>query len=369
MSTAVKKPAATRGATQKKSGLRVLEAGETLFKEKDLANSLYIIQKGQLRLFRPKGDGFVELAVLRAGEVLGEMAFFDDDGSGGRRSCSAEALVKTEIIEISFVAFSKTLGTLNPWFKTIVTTLAKRLNRANGRIKEIESNSLGYDAGGGKSYRFIKDNELLKILCTLYLVYNAHGEKDPKGAHLINKRMLQLYTKDIYNIMEVKFEAIMHILTSLNLLEIRNDQEGLPSIFALKEIDYLKSLFTFYNTEKFLADDKKLSISTKSKIFLEEIYFAIERERVEVEEPETKNPTPFKIVNVSEIVADFKNRNMNIGIDNLEDAQDAGIVGEAYLLDAENVKLEVDPGKLSKLLPIIRFMDLFQKLNKEKREK
>ncbi len=367
--TAVKKPAASQGVQQKKSGLRVLEAGEILFKEKDLANSLYIIQKGQLRLFRPKGDGFVELAVLRSGEVLGEMAFFDDDGSGGRRSCSAEALVQTHIIEVSFVAFGKTLGTLNPWFKTIVNTLATRLKRANGRIKEIESNSMGYDSGGGKSYKFIKDNELLKILCTLYLVYNTHGEKDAKGHYLMNKRMLQLYTKDIYNIMEVKFEAIIHILSTLNLLETRNDQEGFPSIFALKDLEYLKSIFTFYNTEKFLADDKKLSISTKCKIFLEEVFFAIERQRVEIEEPETKNPTPYKIINISQILSDFKYRNINIGIDNLDDAQKAGIVGEAYLIDAENVKLEVDVDKLMKLLPIIRFMDLFEKLNKEKREK
>jgi CRP/FNR family cyclic AMP-dependent transcriptional regulator len=98
-----------------KSGMRILQPSEVLFNDGDPADSLYIIQKGQIRLYKPKGRGFIELAVLRAGEVIGEMAFFDDDG-GGRRSCSASAMVTTEIIEISFTAFAKTMSNLNPWF-------------------------------------------------------------------------------------------------------------------------------------------------------------------------------------------------------------------------------------------------------------
>jgi CRP-like cAMP-binding protein len=64
-------------AEQKKSGLKVLQSGQVLFHEGEVATSMYIIQKGQIRLFRPKGKGFIELAVLRAGDVLGEMSFFD----------------------------------------------------------------------------------------------------------------------------------------------------------------------------------------------------------------------------------------------------------------------------------------------------
>ena len=64
---------------QKKSGIVTLAPGQILFNEGDKADSMYIIQKGQMRLFRPKGKGFVEIAVLRSGEVLGEMAYFDPD--------------------------------------------------------------------------------------------------------------------------------------------------------------------------------------------------------------------------------------------------------------------------------------------------
>lgn len=169
-----------------KSGLRTLKAGEVLFNDGDNANSLFIIQKGQIRLFKPKGKGFIEIGVLRSGEVIGEMAFFDEDGSGKSRSCSAAALTVTEIIEVSFVAFGKTMQSLNPWFKTIINTLVTRLRKNNNRIKELEDNqALAY---GNKisEYEFIKPLEVMKVLGTIFLVFKAHG--DVKGQALAVNR-------------------------------------------------------------------------------------------------------------------------------------------------------------------------------------
>ena len=121
----------TTTAAASKSGIRTLKAGEILFNEGEFADSLFIIQKGQIRLYKPKGKGFVELAVLRTGEVIGEMAYFDEDGSGRKRSCSASAVTPVDVIEISFAAFGKTMQSLNPWFKTIINTLVTRLRKTN----------------------------------------------------------------------------------------------------------------------------------------------------------------------------------------------------------------------------------------------
>ena len=113
---------ATDSSASGKSGIKTLKPGEILFNDGENADSLFIIQKGQVRLFKPKGKGFVELAVLRSGEVIGEMAYFDEEPNGKKRSCSAAAITPVEIIEISFAAFGKTMQSLNPWFKTIITT-------------------------------------------------------------------------------------------------------------------------------------------------------------------------------------------------------------------------------------------------------
>ena len=146
----------TTPAATAKSGIRNLKPGEILFNEGEVADSLFIIQKGQVRLFKPKGKGFVELAVLRSGEVIGEMAYFDEDGSGRKRSCSASAITPVEIIEVSFVAFGKTMQSLNPWFKTIITTLVTRLRKTNTRIRELEDNQASVSYGGKHSgYEFM----------------------------------------------------------------------------------------------------------------------------------------------------------------------------------------------------------------------
>lgn len=128
--------------TASKSGLIQYKPSDIIFNQNDPADCLYIIQKGQIRLFIPKGKGFVELAILRAGEVIGEMAYFDDKAS--RRSCSAQAIVTTEVIRISFKAFEKTMAGLNPWFKTIINTLADRLRKTNDKVRELEGNSVGF---------------------------------------------------------------------------------------------------------------------------------------------------------------------------------------------------------------------------------
>ena len=175
-----------------KSGLRRLKPSEILFNDGEKANSLYIIQNGQLRLFKPKGKGFIEIAVLRVGEVIGEMAYFDDDG-GGKRSCSAMAMVSSEVIEISFTAFSKTMAGLNPWFKTIINTLANRLRATNARVKELESNSTSVNYGTGKhsGYEFLKPNDVIKTLGTFFLVFKSHGEKHAEGIAVHRKSLFK----------------------------------------------------------------------------------------------------------------------------------------------------------------------------------
>jgi CRP-like cAMP-binding protein len=148
--------------------------GEVFFHEKDKADALFIIKEGQIRLYRPKGRGFVEIAVLRKGEVIGEMAFFDEKQV--RRSCSASALVTTTVIKITFDSFGKAIQNLNPWFKTIIFTLADRLRDSNDLVKSLESNSIGY-AGGGKTsqYKFFNNSDLVKLLNYFHLIFKGYG--------------------------------------------------------------------------------------------------------------------------------------------------------------------------------------------------
>lgn len=360
----------TASSTGGRSGLRQLKAGEVLFNDGEIADSLFIIQKGQLRLFKPKGKGFIEIAVLRTGEVIGEMAFFDDDGSGGKRSCSAAAMVPTEVIEISFTAFAKTMSALNPWFKTIINTLAARLRKTNLRIKELESNSTANYGSKSGEYEFLRGSEVIKVLSTLFLVYKGHGEKHEKGLS-IHKKTLDLYGGDIYNIPDVKLDAVVFALRDLGMLTIANDQDNNPFVFVLHNLEFLRSLFIFYNTEKHLPEQKKMKISPNCETFLEKILqYAPQHPPREITNLRPRDEFDTSHVftqhfNITPIVAEFKQRNLLINPDHLDDARPAKIVGERVMQDGEML-VEIDFPKLQRIYPTIKFMNFINKINREK---
>lgn len=341
-----------------KSGMRRLKPGEILFNDGEKANSLYIIQNGQLRLFKPKGKGFVEIAVLRAGEVIGEMAYFDVDG-GGKRSCSASAMVSSEVIEISFVAFAKTMSGLNPWFKTIINTLANRLRATNARVKELESNSasVNYSTGKHTGYEFFKSNDIIKILGTLFLVYKAHGEEN-SGGIAIHRKTLDLYSKEIYTIMESKLDSMLFILQELRLIELQNDKDGMPKVIVLKNLEMIRTLFIFYNTEKHLTEEKKLNIPPKTQTFLEAIW----------KELSTQSPpeSAMALVTIDDMLRYWKERNIVITVEHLEEARTNQLVGDVIVGEGNVMQVEVNYLKLQKMLPIIQFMNKVVDSNREK---
>jgi len=347
-----------KAASSGKSGIRNLQPGEVLFNDGEKANSLYIIQKGQLRLFKPKGKGFVEIAVLRSDEVIGEMAYFDDDG-GGKRSCSASAMVSSDVIEISFTAFSKTMSGLNPWFKTIINTLAKRLRATNARVKELESNSASVNYGTGKhsGYEFFKSNDVIKVLGTFFLVYKSHGERHAKGI-AIHRKTMDLYMRDIYGVIESKLDEMILILTDLGLMEIEDDKDGLPKVLVLRNLELIRSFFIFYNTEKHLTEDKKLKINKKCQIFLEKIWTKV----ANIEE----DNSGLILAEISDLLKYWEDRGEAITIDVLEEAREHGIVGEVIVGEENNLSVEVNLIKLRKLLPNIQFMNRVLESNQQK---
>jgi CRP/FNR family cyclic AMP-dependent transcriptional regulator len=359
----------TMESAQTKSGIRALKPGEIIFNDGELADSLFIIQKGQVRLFKPKGKGFIELAVLRAGEVIGEMAYFDDDGAGRKRSCSASAITSVEIIEISFVAFGKTMQSLNPWFKTIITTLVQRLRKTNTRIKELEDNqaSIAYGTKAA-GYEFLKPIEVMRILGTLFLVFKAHGELRQQS-FAVHRRTLTLYTQDMYQIIEVKLESITNLLVQLGWLDIVDDEDKVPNLFLLKNIEIIRQIFIFYNSERHLPEEKKLRIGDKCELLISRM---IEKAPLHplINIPNLKvvddvPPKFTKYYDITTILDEFKAKKVAINADHLDDGRSCGIFGEVLMKDGQ-VLVETDLPKMQKLYPIIRFMNAIRKLNIER---
>lgn len=346
-----------------KSGLRSLKTGEILFNDGDAAESLYIIQKGQIRLFKPKGKGFIEIGILRAGEVIGEMAYFDEDGSGKKRSCSASAITGVEIIEISFTAFGKTMQSLNPWFKTIINTLVTRLRKANGRIKELEDNqaSVSY-SGKHTGYEFMKPIEVMRVLGTLFLVFKAHGEVKGQGL-AVSKKALTLYTNDMYQIMEVKLESVLNTLEQLDWIEMSGEE------LVLKNIELIRQIFIFYNSERHLPEEKKIKISDKCESLVSKMIElsaanpVIDIPNLRVTDEIKPKFTKYYVLNAA--LDALKAKGIAINPDVLDDGKNQGLFGELLSKDGQ-IFVEADLPKVQKLYPVIRFMNAIRRMNAEK---
>ncbi|MES2527560.1 MAG: cyclic nucleotide-binding domain-containing protein [Bdellovibrionota bacterium] len=354
-------------AAASKSGIRSLKAGEVLFNEGEFADSLFIIQKGQIRLYKPKGKGFIELAVLRTGEVIGEMAYFDEDGSGRKRSCSASAVTGVEIIEISFAAFGKTMQSLNPWFKTIINTLVTRLRKTNFRVKELEDNAaVNYGKSAG-AYEFMKPMEVMRVLGTLFLVFKSHGEIKSQALS-VHKRTLTLYTNDMYQIMEVKLETVMNLLVQMGLMEIQNDEDKLPQVLLLRNVEMIRQIFIFYNTERHLADEKKMRISDKCEMMIAKILEKGSGNIIDIPNVRSTEDAPAKFTkmyNLNPVLEEFKLKNISVNPSALEDGKNVGLFGEVLILEGVNY-IEIDFPKVQKIYPVIRFMNAVRKMNQEK---
>lgn len=345
-------------ASGKKSGIKAYEQGEVLFNDNDVAESLFIIQRGQLRLFKPKGRGFIELAILRAGEVIGEMAYFDEKAR--KRSCSAAAIVRTEVVEISFKAFEKTMSGLNPWFKTIINTLAERLRKTNDKVRELESNSVGYATGGKiADYKFLNSPDVVKILSVYYLVLCTFG-KTKDGTTTMHMSKLKFYGTDVFNIQEVKLEEFTQLLKNEHFLQIGMDEDNLPRVIQVRNVDLFKGLLMFFNNQRTLKDEKKLVISHKCERFLKRIMDQIGKSKVK---PDKNGELQ---ADITKILKDFKGRNVPISEDDLQDAQDANFVGELVVGAGNVVTAPVSYLSLKKAFPAIQLMNAISRLNESK---
>ena len=338
-----------------KSGIRKLKPGEVLFYENDHADSLYIIQRGQIRLYLSKGRGFVDIAVLRAGEVIGEMAYFD--AGARKRSCSASAIINTDVIEISFNAFDKTMSGLNPWFKTIVTTLADRLRKTNQKVKSLESNSVSFGKDGKVSdYRFFSNADVIKLIALIYMAAKAHGEvKD--GGLCFHLSKLKFYGQDIFGVGEIKIEEFISLLKSETFIDLLPDADNLPMTVRLSDIEIFRGMLLFFNNQKFTADDKKLKISYKCEMILKKFLDQLKNKVIK---------DGVGVADFSVILDDFKGRKVPILQEDLSDAIRAGFCDDIIVGDNNVLSVNVFYDKLKKIYPSIKMMNVISRFNESK---
>ena len=96
-----------------------MDAGEPVFKEGDLGDSLYLIVGGKVKIHR----GASEIAVLGERQVFGEMALLDSEP----RSASATAVSDVTMLRILQEDFVDILAEKSEIAQGIIKVLSRRL--------------------------------------------------------------------------------------------------------------------------------------------------------------------------------------------------------------------------------------------------
>ena len=342
--------------TSDKPTLMSFGQGDVLFHEKDVADCLYIIKEGKVRLYRPKGKGFVELAILKKGEVFGEMAYFSSKDV--RRSCSAASLGGTKVICIQFNSFNRAMKSLNPWFKKIIFTLADRLRDSNDLIKSMESNSVAYSRTKISHYKFFNNSDLVKLLNYFITIFESYGNFSETGL-VLEKETLNYHILDIFNISEVKYEEFVRVMKGLDYLEEHQAEENSKEDkLTLKNIKFFRIALDFIDEQRRLDDAKRTIIPPRSQAFMEKII-----EQTEGKEIDSDGTVE---VNLSEIYASFKEDQSTIGQDDFLDVVSQGLADEIVVGGNQAHLSRVKIIELKKLFPIIQFINRINELNDDK---
>jgi CRP/FNR family transcriptional regulator, cyclic AMP receptor protein len=106
------------------------EAGDVVFEEGDPGDALYVIVRGAVEIRRGADD---VIAVLKAPDVLGEMAVLDESP----RSATATALEGTELLGIGSEEFYEALRDRFEVADGVIRLLTQRLRAADQKIADL----------------------------------------------------------------------------------------------------------------------------------------------------------------------------------------------------------------------------------------
>lgn len=106
----------------------LLRPGELVFQEGEVGNRAYIIDSGNIKIFRTRPDGSeLVLAILGRGDLFGELALIDDLP----RSATAESLGNVELISLDRDLFARQTGLDSQHMRAVLNFFSSRLRQTD----------------------------------------------------------------------------------------------------------------------------------------------------------------------------------------------------------------------------------------------
>ena len=106
---------------------KTYDAGQPLFLEGDEGDSAFLVEDGAVMIYKKQDNGEEQsIAMLRRGEIVGEMALIDN----APRAAGAKALETTKVAIIPRAMFQQRLDKSDPIVKMLLKVFVQRLRTA-----------------------------------------------------------------------------------------------------------------------------------------------------------------------------------------------------------------------------------------------
>ena len=248
---------------------KVLKEGQVLFKAGDKPDGMYLIRKGELRVYLEQDGKEVSLASIGEAGMIGEMGLFDAQP----RSASVKATKETEVTHISTEDFGKLMKQIPKWFVGLMSALSGRLRQTNDRLKKLESGQGGgatAPSAGAKGKPF---QNVLRQLNVIVLLWHRDGEKDGKD-FVLQKSPMEKALIDLFNEDGEKVKMLLEVLVKEKYLSTRQDSYknvvlSTPNRATLNSFIAFMANFIKVNPGKpYLAPDVIAMLRTLEKLTL-----------------------------------------------------------------------------------------------------
>lgn len=108
--------------------------GETIIRQGDVGDCMYVIQAGEVEVVREDGDKALRLAVLGEGDVVGEMALFDRE----TRSATVRALGEARVLTLDKRTFLRRVHEDPSVAFRIVQRMSHRIRQLNDELVRLK---------------------------------------------------------------------------------------------------------------------------------------------------------------------------------------------------------------------------------------
>ena len=209
---------------------RKFRRGSLIFIEGELSTEMFIIKNGKVRILKQEGETTIELAVLGAGSVLGELSLLDHQPRGA----TAQVVEDLTATIVDKELLKKTLEAIPSWLASIIQVVVKRLRDTMKRTSDD-----------------VVRKSVAGVIKVLLLLLSAEGrKKDGKDGAV--SLPLPLAKEVIYSTiglggMEAE-NVFLHLILKSMLL-IRKNELG-QEFLHFRDLDVLQMYMSYLRTHQ-----------------------------------------------------------------------------------------------------------------------